>query len=263
VDTAKPNLPLPAAVPALLRANLDDQLSSCWGARGGSGYSHASCGVWSQIGSFGSKLAEGLGRGGSKALSVTFSRNEEVAGASLPVSADTVNVRAWYNFAPGFDFGQGVKIGRISSFNEATQMNDIDIIMTVRSAGGSGQCGTTGMADLGLFFNGRPVGYDWGAITAPRSFQPGTWHSLEYQVALNTPGRSNGSVKLWVDGVLAAQRTGLNIRGGGGSSVKLNRLRIGGWYSNSAGGNGCADPAQPSTMLIDDVAVGKGYIGLD
>ena len=34
----------------------------------------------------------------------------------------------------GFDFGQGVKIGRVSSFNEATQANDIDMVMTVRSA---------------------------------------------------------------------------------------------------------------------------------
>ena len=253
VDTVKPTLP-PLL---LLRSDLEDQTGSCWGSGG-------PCGVWSSIGGSGARLAEGQSRGtGTKSLSVTFSRNEEVAGASLPISAEVVNVRAWYNFAAGFDFGQGVKIGRLSSFNSSTQMNDIDIIMTVRSAGSVNQCGLTDMADLGLFFNGRPVGYDWGNITAYRKFERGRWYAIEYQVVLNAPGQKNGSVKLWVDGVLAAGKTGINIRGSGGSAVKMNRLRIGGWYSNGANGNGCTHPSQPSTMYVDDVAVGTGYIGVD
>jgi hypothetical protein len=43
--------------------------------------------------------------------------------------------------------------------------------------------------------------------------------------------------------------------------VKINRVRLGGWYSNSANGNSCASPSQPSTMYIDDLAVGTSYIG--
>ena len=61
--------------------------------------------------------------------------------------------------------------------------------------------------------------------------------------------------------LLVASKEGINIRGKGGQGVKLNRLRMGGWYSNAANGNSCQNPSQPSTMFIDDVAVGSDYIG--
>jgi len=248
--------------PVLFRSDLEDQNSSCWGSRSSSGYARTACGEWGSIGSWNSKLTDGgVRRSGSKAMSFTFSKNEEVAGASLLLSANVVNVRAYYNFAPGYDFGQGVKIGRVSSFNEATQMNDIDVIMTVRSSGSVNQCGVTNMKDMGLFFNGRPVGFDWGNISSTRTFERGRWYAIEYQVFLNTPGVRNGWVKLWVDGVQVASKTGLNLRGNGGYNVKLNRVRVGGWYSNSAKSNSCPNPSQPSTMHVDDVAVGTAYIG--
>lgn len=248
--------------PVLFASNLEDQTSSCWGARNSSGYGTQTCGQWTSIGTWGAKLTDGqTRRSGTKSMSFTFTKNEDVAGAGLTLSANVVNVRAYYNFASGFDFGQGVKIGRISSFNSATQLNDIDIVMTVRSSGSANQCGLTNMSDLGLFFNGRPVGYDWGNITASKSFERGRWYAIEYQVFLNAPGVKNGSIKLWVDGVLVASKTGVNIRGNGGTNVKLNRIRVGGWYSNTANGNTCANPSQPSTMYVDDVAVGTAYLG--
>jgi len=251
-----------ASTQGVFRSDLEDQDAACWGNRQVSGYAAAACGDWSSIGSRGARLAEGeVSHSGRKSMAVTFSKNEEVAGASLGVNADVVNVRAYYNFAEGFDFGQGIKIGRVSSFNTATQANDIDMVLEVRSAGG--QCGLSDMADVGLYFNGKPVGYDWGNIASSITFQRGRWYAIEYQVALNTPGSADGSVKLWVDGALVASKAGINIRGNGGASAKLNRLRIGGWYSNGAHGNGCADPSQPSTMYVDDVAVGGDVIGMN
>lgn len=268
VQTDVPKMTEPYALqlsgngPILFSSDLEDQSTACWGARNSSGYATASCGEWTSIGTWGAKLADGqTRRSGSKSMSFTFTKNEDVSGAGLTLSANVVDVRAYYNFASGFDFGQGVKIGRISSFNPVTQMNDIDIVMTVRSSGSANQCGLTDMSDMGLFFNGRPVGYDWGNITASKSFQRGRWYAIEYQVFLNTPGAKDGSIKLWVDGVLVASKTGINIRGTGGSTVKLNRIRVGGWYSNTANGNTCANPSQPSTMYVDDVAVGTAYIG--
>jgi hypothetical protein len=247
----------PVSPSTWLQSDLEDQSAACWSARAGS------CGPWSGIGGVGAQLAVGrASHSGTKSIAVTFSRNEEVAGASLPLDAEVVNVRAWYNFSSGFDFGQGVKIGRVSAFNSSTQLNDIDIILAVRSSGSVNQCGVTDMSDLSLLFNGRPVGFDWGSITHYRGFQRDRWYAVEYQVKLNTPGQRDGSVKVWVDGVLAAQKTGINIRGNGGKGVRLNRLRIGGWYSNGANGNSCTSPSQPSTMFVDDVAVGADFIGL-
>lgn len=245
----------------LLDTDLDGEDAACWGARNASGYATRSCGPWGSIGSAGAQLVSGKGREGSKAMQVTFGTNEDVAGAGLNLSADVVNVRAWYNFAEGFDFGQGVKIGRVSSFNEATQVNDIDMVMTVRSAQSSQQCGLTDMSDMGIFFNGKPVGYDWGSIGSGVKFQRGRWYAIEYQVRLNAPGQSNGSVKLWVDGSLVASKEGINIRGKAGADVKLNRIRVGGWYSNGANGASCKNPSQASTLHIDDVAVGSDYLG--
>ena len=112
-----------------------------------------------------------------------------------------------------------------------------------------------------MFFNGRPVGFDWGNLTIPMSFQRGRWYEMEYQVFLNTPGMHDGWVQVWVDGVQEGTKTGLNSRGTAGWNVKLNRIRVGGWYSNSANSNSCPNPAQASTMYVDDVAVSTQYIG--
>jgi hypothetical protein len=246
------------------RSDLEDQDSSCWGNRSATGYAKTGCGSWGYIGSSGIRLARGgVSRSGTKAFEVTFAHNEDVGGASLGLSAEVVDVRAYYYFDQGFDFGQGIKIGRISSFNETTRKNDIDIIMTVRSADGADQCGLNDMADIGLFYNGAPAGSDWGNLIAPMRFERGKWYAVEYQVALNAPGKADGSVKLWVEGALASARTGLDIRGREPASTKLNRIRIGGWYSNSARRNPCPDPSQASTLFIDDVAVGSDFLGLD
>jgi hypothetical protein len=249
--------------PLLFSTDMEDQDAGCWSDRNGSGYTRAGCGGFNAIGSSGAVLSEGgPSHSGAKSMKVTFGKNEDVAGAGLTVNADVVNVRAWYNFSEGFDFGQGVKIARVSSFNESTQGNDIDMVMTVRSPQSSAQCGLTDMADMGFFFNGRPVGHDWGNVTAPVRFERGRWYAIEYQVKLNSPGARDGSVKIWVDGQLVGTKEGLNIRGKAGSNVKLNRIRVGGWYSNGANGNSCRNPSGPSTVHIDDLAVGEDYIGI-
>lgn len=248
--------------PIMWRTDLEDQTAACWGARNSSGYATSACGEWGGIGTWGAKLSEsGIRRSGSKSLSFTYAKNEDVGGAGLTLSANVVDLRAYYYFAPGFDFGQGQKIARFQSFNETTQLNDVDIVATVRSKGGINQCGTNDMFDMGMFFNGRPLGFDWGNLTAPISFQRGRWYAVEFQVFLNTPGVSNGSVKIWVDGVLVGTKSNINIRGNGGSTVKVNRIRVGGWYSNGANSNTCPNPAQASTMYVDDVAVSTQYIG--
>lgn len=247
------------------RTDLEDEDPGCWDDRLVSGYARKPCGHWGAIGPIGAALSVGgISRSGGKALQVTFEKNEGRAGATLSMSSDVVHVRAYYNFAEGFDFGQGIKVGRIRSFNHATQSNDIDIIMTVRSSGDADQCGLTDMADLGLFYNGKPAGYDWGHLIAPVRFERGRWYAVEYRVALNSPGAKDGSVKVWVDGKLLGSKEGLNLRGKAGSGTLLNKVMLGGWYSNSALGNGaCADPSQASTVHIDDVAVGSKFLGLD
>ncbi|MDB5050827.1 MAG: hypothetical protein JWO30_3898 [Fibrobacteres bacterium] len=253
--------PIPAAGPnVLLSTDLEDQSLDCW--NGGSARS-AGCGVFKSMGAKPFSLSEsGIAHSGRKAIDITYAKNEEAGGANVGINTDSVNVRAWYYFEPGFDFGQGMKIGRVSSFNTAKQMNDVDIILEVRSAKGD-QCGVTDMRDVGLFFNGAPKGSDWGNVAATTSFQRGRWYALEYQVVLNSPGKSDGAVRLWVDGVQVAARQNLTIRGSLGADAKLNTVKIGGWYSNGANGNSaCANPSQPAKLHMDDVVIAKSYIGM-
>lgn len=248
----------------LFSTDLENEDPGCWGDRAASGNARKPCGHWGAIGPSGAMLsADGPGHSGKKSLRVTFDRNESRGGATLSLSADAAHVRAWYRFDADFDFGQGIKIGRIRSFNHKTESNDIDIIMTVRSSGDADQCGKTDMADLGLFYNGKPAGYDWGHLIAPIRFERERWYAVEYAVALNAPGKQDGSVRIWVDGQPLGSKVGIDFRGKAGTETKLNKIMLGGWYSNSALGNACANPDKPSTLHIDDVAVGSGYIGLD
>jgi polysaccharide lyase-like protein len=246
-----------------LNSDFESESLECWnGNRTATSSNGAGCGQFKSIGFIPFALGQnGITHSGSKAIDITYSKNEEMAGTNVGISADSVNVRAWYYFEPGFDFGQGMKIGRVSSFNGAKQLNDMDIILAVRSSGSGNQCGVTDMADVGLFFNGAPKGYDWGNAAANVSFQRGRWYAVEYQVVLNNPGRSDGAVRLWVDGQQVAARAGLNIRGTAGMDSKLNTVKIGGWYSNGANGNSCKNPSQPSILHMDDVAIATSYIG--
>lgn len=244
-----------------LNTDLEGEDPGCWDNRL-SGFNRAGCGKFKGIGSFPIALSTaGIAHSGSKAIRITYAANEEAGGSNVGVNSDTVNVRAYYYFDQGFDFGQGMKIGRVQSFNESTQMNDVDVILQCRSVNGANQCGVTDMAQLGLHYNGRPVGSDWGAVSANVSFQRNRWYAVEYQVILNTPGMSDGIGRMWVDGKLVGERTNLRIRGNFGTGVKLNTVRVGGWYSNSARGNSCPNPSQPSRIYMDDVVIAKGYIG--
>lgn len=55
------------------------------------------------------------------------------------------------------------------------------------------------------------------------------WDKLKLYVRLNTPGQSNGIVRLWVNDQLKLDRTNVNIRAG--TSLGLNKLIVGS-YSN-------------------------------
>jgi hypothetical protein len=244
----------------LFSTNLEDQSTSCWNDGRTATSMNGGCGPFRAIGYKPFKLIEGgIAHSGNKSIQITYEKNEEAGGTNVGIDAEAVNVRSYYYFDQGFDFGQGMKIGRVSSFNSSKGLNDIDIILEIRSAQGGNQCGVTNSQDVGLFFNGAPKGSDWGSVAADFNFQRGRWYAIEYQVVLNTPGQSNGTVTLWIDGQKVATRTGLRIRGS--LSSRMNTVKIGGWYSNSAHGNSCANPAQPSVLRMDDIVISKSYIG--
>lgn len=62
------------------------------------------------------------------------------------------------------------------------------------------------------------------------------WDKLKMYVKLNTPGRADGIVRLWVNNQLKLEHTGLNLREG--TSFGVNKVLLSSYTSHQSGGNG-------------------------
>jgi hypothetical protein len=84
----------------------------------------------------------------------------------------------------------------------------------------------------------------------------GRWTCVEQAVKLNTPGRSDGSVTVWLDGTQVYSKTGLVFRSVGG-------LKIDGLFFSTFFGGGDASWATPrdQSAQFAAFAVSPSYIG--
>src|SRR5690606_27041684 len=53
--------------------------------------------------------------------------------------------------------------------------------------------------------------FPWN-IGGQRRFVPGTWHTIEHRVVMNTPGENDGIIQGWLDGELALDVRTLRFR---------------------------------------------------
>jgi hypothetical protein len=58
----------------------------------------------------------------------------------------------------------------------------------------------------------------------PLTLSRGTWHHVEFWVALNAPGQTNATQSFWLDGVLHGSWSGLDFRRS--SRLKLNAVQL-------------------------------------
>lgn len=84
-----------------------------------------------------------------------------------------------------------------------------------------------------------------------------TWLCVEWRVKVNTPGREDGELDCWIDGVKRGEFRGINWRSA--ESLKLNQISLSLWlehdsYERSGGGT-------TRTVWYDDVVVATKYIG--
>lgn len=206
-------------------------------------------------------LARGeVAHSGKQSLRIEFINNEDYGGTWRQVDTRHIFTRFYDYYDSGFDFAAGMKIHRLSSFNEARQLNDFDIILALKAdEPNANYCGATDAKWLSLIYNGGPV--DWGSVEGRFTPQRKRWYCIETEVLLNTPGSSDGEVRVWVDGQILAEKKGMNLTGSIASPI--NRVMFGGWYSNAAAGkNPCPNPVTPSRRYVDDVAIASTYIGL-
>jgi hypothetical protein len=94
-------------------------------------------------------------------------------------------------------------------------------------------------------------GEDLGwTIESPCVFTPGTWQRVEHHVVMNTPGRHDGIVQGWLDGILALDVRTLRFRDVGSFAIDML------YFSTFFGG---ADPSWAATrdehVYFDDFVV--------
>lgn len=243
-----------AGAQLLFLDDLEADDMKCWAARPAGG-----CDGWTAIRDAGIALvADGEAHSGKRSIRLTFAKDEDYAGTIRNVSERHLFTRFYEYYDGDFDFANGMKIHRFSAFNAPRQVNDFDIILFSQAGGGPDFCGMTDSRYLSLAFNGGPV--DWGLVGGALQMQRKRWYCIESEVKLNTPGQSDGEMRIWVDGKLFAEKKGMNICGS--FSSPINRVLFGGWYSNGAAGkNPCPNPVRPSVRYIDDVAISTSYIG--
>jgi hypothetical protein len=244
-----------SSLPALrFQSDLENEDPGCFTQRSAGG-----CNGW--MGIHDAAISLGLGEAahtGRKSLRIVFVKNEDVGSTWRKADTRHIFTRFYDYYDSGFDFAAGMKIHRLSAFNESKQANDFDIILQLKAdEPGANYCGLTDAKYLALSYNGGPV--DWGSVEARWTPMRRRWYAIETEVQLNTPGRSDGEVRLWIDGFKAAEKTGMNLTGD--SDSHINRVMFGGWYSNSAAGrNPCPNPVVPSRRYVDDPAISETRI---
>ncbi|MFL5489460.1 MAG: hypothetical protein ACJ8AJ_13360, partial [Gemmatimonadaceae bacterium] len=62
---------------------------------------------------------------------------------------------------------------------------------------------------------GGNAGGTTGVYTSPIEYKRGQWHHVEVVAVSNTGSNRDGSVTMWVDGVLASSATGIEFEAGG------------------------------------------------
>ncbi len=249
---------VPAAAQVIIQDDFEAADANCW-----SGPEDSKCGAWTIYGHRTSLAVGDIRHSGSRALKITFTGNEDAGGGLVSFPEESHIFTRYYDYyANSFDFACGMKVHRMSSFNEGAGINFFDTIDVLWGKGGGASerdfCGINEPDHIGYGGNGGPV--DWNGFDGNPGMVRQTWYCVEHELRLNDPGSSNAEVRVWVDGQPVIQATGFDIRAS--LTAGLDSVLFGGWYSNGCGGqNPCPDPIVPSIRYIDDVVVGKSRIG--
>lgn len=106
---------------------------------------------------------------------------------------------------PGFDFAKG---GRLPGLLAAAPATNTATPGLSFHSGWHDDGGLEVRAQLPGWSDARSLADDRGDYILPR----GQWVGLEQEVVLNTPGQKDGLLRVWADGVLRFEKTGLTLR---------------------------------------------------
>lgn len=100
--------------------------------------------------------------------------------------------------------------------------------------------------------NAQSVTWGWG-MGPTGLLKKNKWYSIEQYVRMNDPGKKNGILRAWIDGVLVLERTDLRFRSI--PDIKIENA----WFNVYHGG--VEKPEEEMTLYIDNVVIAKKYIG--
>jgi hypothetical protein len=129
---------------------------------------------------------------------------------TLSHGATTGCLRYQVRFAPDFDFVKGGKLPGLFG-GEAPR----GCIPDGEASGFSARLmwREGGAGELYLYAPGRETRCGQSIGRGRWHFVPGAWTDITEQVTLNTPGQSDGAIRIWVNGAKMVEADGLTLRG--------------------------------------------------
>lgn len=110
-------------------------------------------------------------------------------------------------FVPeGFTFGKGGRLPGLAG-TSATIAEGGEPAFSTRYTWGPG-----GEADIHTHLPEWPEGRSIGNERPGFALEPGKWMALDQEVVLNSPGKSDGIIRVWRDGRLVFQKQGVTFR---------------------------------------------------
>ncbi len=129
--------------------------------------------------------------------------------ALIPGGAEHATLAYRLRFAPGFDFVRGGKLpglyGGLGQSGGVQPRGDDGFSLRLMWR-------ERGEGEVYAYLPGSGSPHGRSLLRGGWAFEPGRWHALRQQVWLNTPGQSDGRVRLWLDGRLLGEAAGLRLR---------------------------------------------------
>jgi hypothetical protein len=206
-----------------------------------------------------------VGRVSAGSLHLAFGKTPQAV--FRPVDAGTQLYRDLYwrmyvRTQPGWTGGSAVKLSRamvLASANWAQAMiahvwgeTDATGFLNLDPVRGTDAGGTLLTTQYNDFANFTWLGLVRGSTELFAASRAGTWFCVEARARLNDAGQSNGVFQLWIDGVLDAERTGLNWLGTF-SAYGINAVFFENYWNAGA--------PQAEERYFDDIVVSTQRIG--
>ena len=203
---------------------------------------------------------------GTKSLELSYAAGSEDAGWAwrkrlVPDQAAPHDqyVRWWQRWSAGFTFYNGngsdqklMMLEGLSPQSGWAQTANWKIYLHVVGRTVSSISGTTLYPERFIWDGTSQWSGQWQGYlpTTQIPYAADRWICTEVQVKHNTPGQPDGELRVWIDGALMTQRTGVKFRD---AAVSWNAIEISGYY------DGGSPKAQ--TSWVDDVVVSTQRIG--